>query len=172
MKPNILQDILSKVQKIISIQYHKANQAWLQKQRNQRLQEQEYARAMGQILMQDGLHHILSSTNILPYNLTPVRQTNDLIPKESSIIGEQSVYHFGWSKSKPDKIPVSVLDKAKNDLNAVIEMEQKKMREKYYSLPDYEKPFFAQEYPAFYIGFRITLLKDDGMDVVISAVFN
>lgn len=172
---NTLKDTLSSIaqdtKKMVSMQYQKANLAWNQKQRQLRMQQQAEAASFGQIHMQEALGQVLSATQILP-NLHQISYPTDLVPAGCSISADNTIYHYKWLKKSPEKVPTTVLEMARQKINAAIAVEQYKMNNIFCNLSDYEKPYFAQEYPAFYNGFQVIGLKDAGTDIIISAVFD
>lgn len=163
---NIAQDI----KKTISLQYKKASLDWHNKQRQRLMQQQAAAARFGQIYMQEGLGQVLSKTKILP-NLCQISSPSDLVPAGCTISNGHTIYHYRWLKTAFETVTLTVLEKGKEKINDAIAIEQFKMNRVYGALPDYEKPYFAQEYPAFYTGFHVVGLKDAGADIIVSAVF-
>lgn len=165
-----LKKMLGQIQKAISILYQKMCRDWQLKQRQEMLQKQEQAVSMGQIYMQEALGMVLASTHILPC-LTAVEHPTDLIP-DSYQLGDVPVYSYRWLKRSPEAISTTVLNIAVDKINSAVHLQQRKLACSFQTLPDYQKPFFIQQYPAFYNGFHVIGLKDAGTDVIISAVYD
>ena len=146
------------------------NLKWHQQQRLLLLQQQEQVVSMGQIYVQEALGQVLHATSILP-SLTSIENSTDLIPNGYEL-GDVAIYSYRWLKKVPDKISTTVLEIARQKINSAIEMETRKLEITFHSLPDCEKVFFIQQYPAFYNGFTVVGIKDAGTDVVISVVAN
>ena len=165
-----IKKILNKFLKILSIQYKKMVRDYNQKQRQQLLQNQAQAVSFGQIYIQEALGMVLASTHILPC-LTAVEHPTDLIP-DSYQLGDVPVYSYRWLKKSPESISTTILSLATDKINSAIELQQRKLACSFQTLPDFQKPFFVQQYPAFYNGFRVVGLKDVGTAVIISVIPN
>ena len=154
----------------MSIQYKKMVRDYHQKQRQQMLQQQTQAVSFGQIYIQEALGSVLSSTKILS-NLTTITHPTDLVPC-NYIIDDVPVYTYKWMKTSSERISSTVLANACDKINFAINMECRKLSATFQTLPEYQKPFFIQQYPAFYNGFRVVGLKDAGTDVIISVIMH
>lgn len=165
-----IRSICADISKMVSIKYKNMVRDYNQKQRQERFQQQAQAVSYGQIYIQEALGRVLASTNIL-LNLTAITHPSDLIPCNYTI-ADVTIYDYRWLKKSPEKISSTMLETAREKINLAIEMETRKLSVTFQNLPEYEKLFFVQQYPAFYNGFRVVGLKDAGTDVIISVVMN
>lgn len=163
---------ISLISGILHKHYQRMVDDYNQKQKQQLLLQQAQSAVDNQMILQQSLGEVLMSTSILP-SLLPVQHPSDLIPDGYGYVhGNIPCYNFRWMKRNNDKIAVAHLRIGMNKINNAIRTQTYRLGMVYQSLDNYDKLWLVNSYPAFYRGFYVVAMKDDGIDVILSVVVN
>lgn len=166
-----LKKIWEQFKECVSIKHDTAVKKYREEQEQMQIQQRNQIAYTEQIYLQDALGQVLRSTNII-MGLSPVTNGSDLVPDGYELGTVKNIYRYRWLKNTTSSISIPALEIARKKINSAIEIEKRKMETVLQNQLDYEKILFVQQYPAFYRGFQVVGMKDDGMDVIIYIVLD